>query len=241
MGKTKKTEEDKLDELLTPASVTFGLELPGWADAQDSEAPEYHLGERIKGIREKLGLTHDGLSELTKVVDKAGRGISRTTIRGYELRTYKPGAREIRILSLALKVSPSFLIFGEDLNAPSADQTAASGQQRKRWARAAFPALCYSQLGEAEKLQVTGIVEALYRLQIGEVKFRSMKAFVEDFSDTVQDAITDRIERKDVSTESIRKVLLGAVKEMRERHGDAEANLLESVLPLFESWSERAD
>lgn len=242
MGKTRKTEEEKLDQLLTPASVTLGLELPGWADTQDSEAPEYLLGERIRSIREKLGLTHDGLSELTKVVDKAGRGISRTTIRGYELRTYKPGARELRILSLALKVSPSFLIFGEDQDAPAADQAAASGKPKPkvRWAQVSFPLLCYTQLGDAEKQQVAGIIETMYRLQIGEVKFRSMKAFIEDFADTVQDAFSDLMERNDVSTEAIRKVLLDAVAEMRKRHGDEEANLLQAVLPLIESWNSGA-
>ncbi len=201
--------------------------------------PEEELGGRVRGIRESLALTHDGLSNLTKISDVEGRGISRTTIRGYELGTYKPGTRELRILSLALRKSPSWLLFGDAetnaLDSNGAPQTAANSPAR--WAELAFPLIAYSQLENTERTQVVALIETLYRLKIGEVKFRSAKAFIEDLADTIQDAVRDRAQKQELDSGHMKDVLLATVEDVKKRHGDAEGNvLLVTMEILLDFW-----
>lgn len=77
--------------------------------------PEDKLGHRLKQKREERNLTQEALSILTKVrlFDSEGKGISRPAIVNYEQGNTLPSAREIRILSAALDVTPSWLILGE--------------------------------------------------------------------------------------------------------------------------------
>lgn len=60
----------------------------------------------IKRAREEGELTISDLSRLT--------GISRPVLFGYEAGRTRPGAREIRLISEALKVSPNRLLFGNE-------------------------------------------------------------------------------------------------------------------------------
>ena len=57
--------------------------------------------------RSTSGLSISDLSKLT--------GISKTVLHGYERGRTKPGAREIRLLSAALNISPNRLILGNDV------------------------------------------------------------------------------------------------------------------------------
>jgi transcriptional regulator with XRE-family HTH domain len=226
-------ESERLNRLLKPS--TWSRQLEG-----EPLLPEDGLGARVKTKRTAMGLTHDGLSELTKIADGERRGISRTSVRGYELGTYKPGARELRILSLTLEVSPNWLLFGGDDDswgntAKPADQNLPSNH---RWADAVMPLISYSQLAKAERKQVSDLVETLYRLQIGEVKFRSMRAFVQDFADTIQDAVRDARDHGDLNPNAMRAVLIDTAAAMREKHGPEEADLLMAVIePLLGSLS----
>lgn len=86
---------------------------PERSKADADASPEDQFPQRLATLREAKGLKHDSLSELTKLRDPQKRGIARTTLRGYEFGIYKPGIRELRILSQALGVSPNELIFGE--------------------------------------------------------------------------------------------------------------------------------
>lgn len=203
--------------------------------------PEDKLGIRVRNLREKLELTHDGLSSLTKVVDSEGRGISRTTIRGYELGAYKPGARELRILSLALRVSPTWLLIGENestyLRPSELDKESRRAAGTPRWADRVFPAIAFTQLGADEKRQIISLVETLYRLQKGEVKFRQEKAFVDDFADAIQDFVRDRADFKTMQPEEMKGIFFKVVEDMKERHGEVEAKLLmTSFLPFLDFW-----
>lgn len=208
------------------------------APSAPAALPEESLGARVKAKRTELRITHDGLSELTKSADVEGRGISRTTIRGYELGTYKPGAREIRILSLALNVSPSWLLLGSDdaHHLDGSRSLQANGNRPKvRWADLAVPLIAYSQLAPAVRKQVREMVETLYRLQVGEVRFRPMQAFIEDFVDLMQDAVRDASEQGNLNPASMRAVFIDTVEAMKKKHGEAEANLL---MVLIEPWLE---
>lgn len=76
--------------------------------------PEDGIGDRIREARESMGLTQVGLATRTKLVDPNGEGVSRTVIIGYEAGTYKPGAREIRILCEALSITPNWLLYRQE-------------------------------------------------------------------------------------------------------------------------------
>lgn len=77
--------------------------------------PEDGIGDRIKARRTDLKLSVDQLADLTKEWDfHDGKGIPRSTLYGYESGTYKPAARELRLLAYALNVSPTFLLLSEE-------------------------------------------------------------------------------------------------------------------------------
>ena len=135
--------------------------------------PEDGFGQRVASLRTRLGLTHDGLSNLTKIADIEGRGISRTTIRGYELGTYKPGARELRVLGAALEVTPTMLLLGDVDGHIERKAGALEGHKTTpdvhRWADSVMSLIAFSQLGKIERRQITGLIDLMYRMQIGEV------------------------------------------------------------------------
>lgn len=79
---------------------------------ENIEPPENWLGDRLKEAREKRGLSQEGLSRLTKVMDSEKLGISRTVLTGYEKGKFKPGTRELRILFETLALTPNWLILG---------------------------------------------------------------------------------------------------------------------------------
>lgn len=77
--------------------------------------PEDGIGERIKASRTDLKLSVEQLADLTKEWDShEGKGIPRSTLYGYEAGTYKPAARELRLLAYALNVSPTYLLLSEE-------------------------------------------------------------------------------------------------------------------------------
>lgn len=78
--------------------------------------PEDEIGERIKSAREGRGWTQQVLSTRTRMADPNGEGISRTVLVGYETGKTKPGAREIRLLSDALNITPNWLLLGNSVS-----------------------------------------------------------------------------------------------------------------------------
>jgi transcriptional regulator with XRE-family HTH domain len=160
-------------------------------------APEDRIGERIAQQRMLKQLTHDGLAKLTKLYDvarsteagtdpggspKRVAGISRTTIRGYEIGMYKPGTREIRLLSQCLEVSPTWLIFGGDDEAPNTLKTSP---------RKSVPQLTELQhfmialpqmrhLARHERQLVYDMVNTLAQHRMGEAEHRALVISMEE-------------------------------------------------------------
>lgn len=64
------------------------------------------IANELTNARKVLGWTQTELHQRT--------GISRETIKQYETGRNLPGAREIRLLSVALKISPNRLLLGTD-------------------------------------------------------------------------------------------------------------------------------
>lgn len=85
---------------------------------------EAGIGERIKMKRRELGFTVEQLSAFTAAYDYEQSdlwegGVSAASIYRYEKEgdgKSLPGAREIRLLSYALNVSPNWLILGYEWN-----------------------------------------------------------------------------------------------------------------------------
>ena len=73
------------------------------------------IGARIKSAREERGFTQSVVAHRTKMADEAQRGISRTSIIGYEQGTSSPGLREIKLLCQVLLVTPNYLVYGTDV------------------------------------------------------------------------------------------------------------------------------
>lgn len=67
----------------------------------------------LKGRRQRLNLTLDQMSVLTKEIDAKGEGVSKMTLSRYETGTTLPGLRELRIIALSLRVPVAFLVYEE--------------------------------------------------------------------------------------------------------------------------------
>lgn len=89
--------------------VTKVLLPPEYLDDMSAAA----FSERLKRTRQGNGLTLDALSLVTKGVDPEGKGISRVSLSRYETGT-SPGLRELRLLSLALRRTLAWLVYGDD-------------------------------------------------------------------------------------------------------------------------------
>lgn len=79
--------------------------------------PERGIAERIKQLRNELGISVEELSELTAEYDYSDserKGISVASLYRYEKGDREPGAREIRLLADALKRSPTWLVLGRE-------------------------------------------------------------------------------------------------------------------------------
>lgn len=79
-----------------------------------SDEPEAELGKRLEYQRRAKGLTQGQLSDLTKQADQVKKGLSRGVISLYELGINRPGVKEIRLLCEVLRISPSYLIYGDE-------------------------------------------------------------------------------------------------------------------------------
>lgn len=79
-----------------------------------TDEPENGIGQRIEYQRRAQTLTQGQLADLTKQADTTGKGLSRGVISLYELGINRPGIKEVRLLCEVLRVSPSYLIYGDD-------------------------------------------------------------------------------------------------------------------------------
>lgn len=91
-----------------------GVEQPSNQPGRFMYPPEDGLGGRIKETREFKHITQGDLATLTLSLDSEEKGISRAVISLYEKGTNRPSPREIRLLCEALKVTPNYLIYGDE-------------------------------------------------------------------------------------------------------------------------------
>lgn len=178
-------------------------EIPPPAPQPVEAAPEDSIGERIAARRHSKGLTHDGLAKLTKMLDRqGGTGISRTTIRGYEVGLYKPGTRELRLLSQTLEVSPSWLIFGDAAEAPQPGASGGADSMPLGELQKFVIALPLLQGLDPEQRQVVyTVLHSLARMKLGETEYRGHVIAMGELGGVLADAWTDlregRLDLKD--------------------------------------------
>lgn len=144
--------------------------------ATPNPVPEDQIGARIAEKRLAKHLTHDGLAKLTKLYDEPAKsGISRTTIRGYEIGLYKPGTREIRLLCQALEVSPNWLIMGgeDETKSQSASIEAGQGLHQTELQKFLVALHLLRSLDAGEREIVYGVLHGLARLKLGENEYRA--------------------------------------------------------------------
>lgn len=166
----------------------------------DAAVPEEDFGARLKSLREGKGLKHDALSELTRIADPQKRGIARTTLRGYEHGIYKPGIRELRVLSQALGVSPTSLIFGSEVDlfvpphAPHSSEEVRAGRVRVKrefvheWIT--FAVLMH-HLERREHQALFALAHTLAEGKLGSVEYRRKMGVTSEIVDTLLDAMAD--------------------------------------------------
>lgn len=171
--------------------------------------PEDLIGSRIALMRGRKGLNHDGLAKLTKLLDQpAQAGISRTTIRGYEVGLYKPGTREIRILSQALEVSPTWLIFGEGLDAPSAGTSEEAGKVHPLGELQKFIVALHllRSIDASERDTVYNVLHSLARLKHGENAYRAAIIAPAEIGALLSDVWSDLKEYKHVDQDKLQEL-----------------------------------
>jgi transcriptional regulator with XRE-family HTH domain len=95
-------------------SMNKQTELPTLTIPEDAVADRNseNIADRVRQARSNRGLTLKELSLVTKVVDPAKQGISTVSISRYESGA-EPGLRELRLLSLALRLPLAFFVYGD--------------------------------------------------------------------------------------------------------------------------------
>lgn len=158
------------------------------------DAPEEGLGKRVAERRNAKGLTHDGLAKLTKLLDrKGGTGISRTTIRGYEIGLYKPGTRELRLLSQALEVSPNWLIFGGEHESSQPGQVDGNAKSLPLTELQKFltALVLLRKLDPSDRQIVYDVLHSFARHRMGETRYRADVIAMSEISGLMGDAWED--------------------------------------------------
>lgn len=182
-------------------------------------APEDQIGARIAQKRLAKGLNHDGLSKLTKLFDvQMKNGISRTTIRGYEVGLYKPGTREIRLLCEALEVSPNWLIFGgvdEADVAVDSHKTIASPatNELQKFIVALF---LLHNIEAADRDVVYNVLHSLARLKMGENEYRAGILPISELGGILMDAFDDTKEGGSIDQEKLQELVKAYMPALME-------------------------
>lgn len=186
----------------------------------NNNSPESGFGERLSTLREKRRLKHDSLSELTKAIDPEKKGIARTTLRGYEHQVYKPGIRELRILSQALDVSIDELVYGDTPRASGkvsfepgrpSDVLGMPPHRITDWVTFVAAML---NLDEADQKAVFALAHRLAEARMGAVEYAKLMGVTTETTETMFDAWKDSGGKFDPElTEKMRPVLEGVLKK----------------------------
>lgn len=159
--KNPKTEP-KTEEETVPTSTE--------TEAAD-DAPENTIGVRLRAAREARGLSQTALATRTKLADGTGKGVARTVLVGYEAGTFRPGAREIRLICQALSITPNWLILGAE---GSTEQASMELVRRREWTSAVRLAMAISILKGHERGALQSLALSMAGRQLGDMRLSAL-------------------------------------------------------------------
>lgn len=126
--------------------------------------PEAELGIRLQVARQAAGLTQGQLSKQLAHADKEGRGVSAAVISLYERGVNKPGPKELRLLCEALRVTPNFLLYGnEDPFQGRTELSRYGGVAKSEVEFLAYLTYCFSRLHKHHREGMLQIMLGLLR------------------------------------------------------------------------------
>ena len=172
--------------------------------------PEDGIGQRIAQKRLLKGLNHDGLAKLTKLMDQpSSMGISRTTIRGYELDISKPGTRELRLLSQALETTPNWLIYGgaDDDSSIGQSIVARQSEQLTELQKFLTAAHLLRSIEPADRDVVYGVLHAIARHKHGENVYRAGIIPINELGALLEDLWNDLKSGHKVDQEKMQEIV----------------------------------
>lgn len=165
--------------------------------ASTSEKPKTdalasEIGRRISQARSGLGLSQQGVSTRSAMLDQDGVGISRATLSLYETGTNKPGAREILLLCEVLSVSPNWLLFGSEAPARALQPSTLflAGNDLDISSRLAIAIL---SLNRSDRDSIANIVFSMLTSKFGDVKLPSMMMMAQLFKEDLQEHIIEQV------------------------------------------------
>lgn len=159
--KNPKTEPKTEEETVRPSTET---------EAAD-DAPENTIGVRLRAAREARGLSQTALATRTKLADVTGKGVARTVLVGYEAGTFRPGAREIRLICQALSITPNWLILGAE---GSTEQASLELVRRREWTSAVRLAMAISILKGHERGALQSLALSMAGRQLGDMRLSAL-------------------------------------------------------------------
>jgi transcriptional regulator with XRE-family HTH domain len=159
--KNQKTEPKTEGETVPPSAETEAVD----------DAPENSIGVRLRAAREARGLSQTALATRTKLIDSTGKGVARTVLVGYEAGTFRPGAREIRLICQALSITPNWLILGAE---GSTEQASMELVRRREWTSAVRLAMAISILKGHERGALQSLALSMAGRQLGDMHLSSL-------------------------------------------------------------------
>lgn len=151
------------------------------------------IANEISHARKVLGWTQMELHLQT--------GISRETIKQYETGRNLPGAREIRLLSSALKISPNRLLLGtDDFSTPASPleglKNAENNPENPDGFRSYMQFMgIYTFLLPAEKAALLTLIEPILLSRKNAEEVKTMLAMMGDMADALRPTVDDLQER----------------------------------------------
>jgi transcriptional regulator with XRE-family HTH domain len=202
--------------------------------AKDRDALSVEIGERIARARAAANLTTiASLHKRTIQADPEGKGVSQPVLLGYEAGEYRPGARELKLLSLAMAVTPTWLLFGQEnslKDAPSAkpvplsfgDLVTLTDEQK----RGALLGLLFGYMTQQERDAWIAVVELFLRAKLGDKQFEIRQFALKSITDMLTDGahgpgfmgIVEKYVMEGMTPEKL-KLFEGDLKALAEKMG----------------------
>jgi transcriptional regulator with XRE-family HTH domain len=179
--------------------------------------PEDGIGDRIRSAREGREWTQKVLSTRTRIADPNGEGISRTVLVGYEAGKTKPGAREIRMLSAALGVTPNWLVLGESASMQALAPSLEFFHGPDELVKVVRISMAMLLLKQTDRDAVGTLLFSIGAKELGEAKLSGLMTMASMLSPAITEALREAYPKllgEDVSIEALERAAMELGQEM---------------------------